>query len=155
VKCVDCHQAVGGVFYGKTAIGVKDSPSFKADVAGCRDCHSRILEGLESGFQQVKSQCIECHDRSYGDILSDWNKTAVSLIRELEPRISNIKREIHRLERKGKHTFVFTKLFGDAEHNFDLLKTGIPEHNLEYAEEVSRVTRQMLDEVEKLLAEES
>ncbi len=154
VKCLDCHKAVGDVFYGKAALRVEDSPSFKANIVGCRDCHERILEGLESGFQRVKGKCIECHDESYGEIVSDWSLTAEALVRDLEPRISKIKEEIRVLERKGKHTFIFTKLFGDAEYNFTLLKKGRGEHNLEHAQEVADVTRQMLDEVEKLLARE-
>jgi hypothetical protein len=154
VKCIDCHETVGNVFYGKTAIGVPDSSSFKVGLSGCRDCHKMILEGLESGFRQVRAACIECHDETFGEILLDWKRTADSLTRDLEPRIASIKEKIRRLERKGKHTFVFTKVFGDAEHNFDLLKKGKGEHNLEFAQEVSDVTRRMVDEVEALLAEE-
>ena len=69
-------------------------------------------------------------------------------------RIVRIKGKIQDLEREGRHTFVFTKLFGDAAYNFNLLKMGKGEHNLEYAQEVANVTRQMLDEVERLLARE-
>jgi nitrate/TMAO reductase-like tetraheme cytochrome c subunit len=154
VKCLDCHGEVGRVFYGETAIGVEDSPWFKVDVIGCRDCHRRILEGLDSGIEQVKAECVKCHDNAYGEVLSEWCNTADSLVRDLEPRILRMKKEIQDLERKGKHTFVFTKVFGDAEHNFNLLKQGKGAHNLEYAQEVADVTRQMLDQVDKLMVQE-
>jgi len=154
VNCTDCHEAVGNIFYGKTAVGVEESPGFKVDVTKCGDCHRKILEGLESGLREVRAECIECHDDSYGETLSSWKKAADSLIKDLEPRIARIKGTIQDLERKGKHTFVFTKLFGDAEHNFNLLRKGRAAHNLEYAQDVSKVTRQMLDEVERLLAQE-
>jgi len=153
VKCIDCHESVGNVFYGKTAVGVEDSPSFKVDVTQCSDCHRGISKGLESGFRQVMAECIECHNQTYGETLSSWEETADSLIEDLEPRIARVKGAIQDLESKGKHTFVFTKLFGDVVHNLNLLKRGKAEHNLEYAQAVSDVTHQMLDEVEGFLAE--
>jgi len=154
VTCIDCHEAVGNLFHGKTAVGVEESPSFKADIVECGDCHRGTLEGLESGFRQVSVECTECHDESYGEIVAEWKKTADDLIKGLEPRVASIKGEIQNLERRGQHTFVFTKLFGDAEYNFNLLRMGKGAHNLEYTQEVADVTRHMLDEVEKLLARE-
>lgn len=154
VKCTDCHQAVGNVFYGKTAVGVENSPSFKVDVTQCDDCHRGALKGLVSGFRQVSAKCIECHDKTYGETLFKWEEMADALIKDFEPRIARIKGAIRDQEKKGKHTFVFTKLFGDAEYNFNLVKMGKAEHNLEYAQDVLDVTGRMLDEVEELLAAE-
>ncbi len=154
VECIDCHEAVGNVFQGRTAIGVEASPSFKVGITECGDCHQGVPEGLESGLRQIREACIGCHEESYGEIVSDWKSTADSLVRHLEPRTARIREEIQNQERKGKHTFVFTKVFGDAEHNFTLLKVGKGEHNLEYAQEVADVTGKMLDQVERLLAQE-
>jgi len=55
------------------------------------------------------------------------------------------------LEKQGKHTFVFTKLFGDAEYNINLVKEGKGVHNLEYAEDLIEVAKRNLDQVKPML----
>jgi hypothetical protein len=153
VRCVDCHEAVGNLFYGKTAVEVTDSPSFKTGLLTCGECHRKTLSGMESGYKQVKAECISCHDADHGEILAEWKEAADELVKEIEPRVARVRAAIQDLERKGRHTFVFTKLFGDAAHNFNLLKKGKGVHNLEYAEEVADVTRRMLSDIEKRLVQ--
>lgn len=152
VGCADCHESTGNLFYGTGAIGVKDMPGFKSEILGCVDCHQGVVKGEESGLKEVRAACIECHDESYGETLLAWKKTADALIREIEPRIVGIRAEIQSRGRKGEHTFLYTKPFGDAEHNFTLLKKGRPVHNLEYAEAVAKAVEDKLDEVERRLA---
>lgn len=152
VDCVDCHQRTGNLFYGKMAVGVDDMPSFKATIIECDDCHRGLLEGGELGFRQVKARCIECHDESYGDILSTWKKTADDLIRGLEPRLTKIETVVQDLERKGKHTFIYTVPLGEVRYNFDFLKEGGGVHNLEYAQAVAEMAHRKLDKIEELIA---
>lgn len=96
--------------------------------------------------------CIQCHDESYGNIAEIWKFTADSLIKKTEPKLKKIREEIQRLEKMGKHTFVFTKLFGDAEYNVNLVREGKGVHNVEYAEELIEAAKKNLDQVEPMLS---
>jgi len=55
------------------------------------------------------------------------------------------------LEKRGQHTFAFTKLFGDAEYNISLVGEGKGVHNLEYAAELIEAAKKNLDQIEPML----
>jgi len=151
VTCGDCHPSVKRLFYGKTGIGVEDLPSVKADVVECVDCHRSIAEGQKSTFKAIKATCIECHDESYGKMAENWKATADDLRKSVQPKLKRVRNHIKRLEKKGQHTFAFTKLFGDAEYNVDLVSKGKGVHNLEYAEELIEAAKKNLDQIEPML----
>ena len=151
VACGDCHLSVKRLFHGKKGIGVEDLPSVKADVVECGDCHRSIVEGQKESFKAIKATCIECHDESYGKMAEQWKSAADELLKRIDPKLKRIKEQIQRLEKQGKHTFVFTKLFGDAEYNINLVKKGKGIHNLEYAEELIEVAKRNLDQVKPML----
>jgi hypothetical protein len=152
VACGDCHLGVRRLFHGKTGIGVEDLPSIKADVVECADCHRSIVEGQKESFKAIKATCIKCHDESYGKMAEDWKSTADELLKRTSSKLRRIKRHIQRLEKKGQHTFAFTKLFGDAEYNVNLVKEGKGVHNLEYSEELIEAAKKNLEQVEPMLA---
>jgi hypothetical protein len=154
VECGDCHLSVKRLFYGKTGIGVVNVPSIKADVVECLDCHRNVAEGIEESLNSIKANCIQCHDESYGRIAERWKSTAETLVRKTEPKLEKIKEEIQKLERMGRHTFAFTKSFGDAEYNFTLVKQGKGAHNVEYAEELIESVNMRLDQLETELSKE-
>ncbi len=154
VRCGDCHLDVKRLFFGKTGIDVEDLPSLKADVVECSDCHRSVTEGIEESLASIKANCIQCHDESYGDIAERWKSTADALIKKIEPRLKKVKEEIQKIERLGKHTFTYTKSFGDAEYNFNLVKRGKGAHNVEYTEELIESVNIRLKELEDKLAKE-
>jgi len=121
-------------------------------VVECSDCHRNVAEGIEESLSSVKATCIECHDESYGAMADRWKSAALSLIEKTEPRLNKIREEIRRFERMGKHTFAYTKSFGDAEYNFTLVKRGKGVHNVEYAEELIDFVNTRLDYLEEQLA---
>jgi formate-dependent nitrite reductase cytochrome c552 subunit len=151
VACGDCHLNVKRLFYGKTGIGVEDLASVKADVVECVDCHRSIVEGQKESFKAIKAACIECHDESYGKMAETWKLTADELLKRIGPKLKRIKDHIRRLEKQGKHTFVFTKLFGDAEYNINLVREGKGVHNPEYAEELIEAAKRNMDQIEPML----
>lgn len=151
VKCEDCHLSVKRLFYGKTGIGVEELPSVKADVVECADCHRSIVEGQRESFKAIKANCIKCHDESYGKMAENWKSTANELLQRIDPKLKRIREYIQRLEKQGKHTFVFTKLFGDAEYNINLVREGKGVHNVQYAEELIQAARKNLDQIEPML----
>jgi Fe2+ transport system protein B len=103
-------------------------------------------------FDTMKKRCIECHDQSYGEMAVQWKMTSEELLKKLTPKIAQVKEEIDRIEKRGGHTFVYRKLFGEAEFNYNLAKNGKGVHNLDYTEELLEFANRRLDEAIKQLA---
>jgi chaperonin cofactor prefoldin len=78
-----------------------------------------------------------------------WKTTSADLLKKLEPKMTKVKEEIERIERTGGHTFVFRKLYGEAEFNYNLAKNGKAVHNLEYTEELLEFANRRLDDAMK------
>jgi len=152
VRCEDCHISVKGLIHGKGGIGVKERPSNKLDVVECIDCHRGVTAKKKDPFDAIKKRCIECHDRSYGDTVVRWKKTFEELLKKVTPKIDRVREEIEKIDRRGGHTFVYRKLFGEAEFNYHLAKKGNGVHNLEYTEELLEFANHRLDEAIKQLA---
>ena len=149
VKCDDCHAFVKKLIQGKGGIGVKERPSNKLDTVACIDCHRAILTKKKDTLEAVKKRCIECHDPSYGEMAVRWKATSEDLLKKLEPKMAKVKEEIDRIDLRGGHTFVFLKLYGEAEFNYNSAKNGKGVHNLEYAEELLEFANRRLDEAMK------
>jgi nitrate/TMAO reductase-like tetraheme cytochrome c subunit len=152
VKCEDCHANIKRLIQGKGGIGVKERPSNKLDVVECVDCHRNVLAKKKGTFDAIKKRCIECHDQSYGEMVVRWKATSENMLKELDPKLAQVKEEIDRLDRRGGHTFVYRKLYGDAEFNYNLAKNGKGAHNLEYVEELLEFANRRLDEAIEQIA---
>jgi hypothetical protein len=151
VRCEDCHVSVKRLVQGKGGIGVNERPSNKLDVVECIDCHRGVAVKKKDTFDAIKKRCIECHDQSYGEMLVQWKATSEGLLKKVAPKLDKVKEEIGRIELRGGHTFVYRKLFGDAEFNYNLAKSGDGVHNLEYMEELLEFANNRLDEAIKQL----
>ena len=151
VKCEDCHVSVKRLVQGKGGIGVKERPSSKLDVVECIDCHRGVVAKKKDTFDAIKKRCIECHDQSYGEMLVRWRTTSEDWLKKVDPKIDKVKEEIDRIDRRRGHTFVYRKLFGEAEFNYQLAKKGNGVHNLEYTEELLEFANHRLDEAIKQL----
>jgi hypothetical protein len=81
-----------------------------------------------------------------------WKTTSEELLKKLAPQLAQVKEEIDRIDRRGGHTFVYRKLFGEAEFNYNLAKNGKGVHNLEYTEELLEFAHRRLDESIKQLS---
>jgi hypothetical protein len=152
VRCEDCHVSVKRLVQGKGGIGVKERPSNKLDVVECIDCHRGVAAKRKDTFDTMKKRCIECHDQSYGEMAVQWKTTSEEWLKKLTPKIAQVKEEIDRIEKRGGHTFVYRKLFGEAEFNYNLAKNGKGVHNLDYTEELLEFANRRLDEAIKQLA---
>ncbi len=152
VRCEDCHVSVKRLVQGKGGIGVKERPSNKLDVVECIDCHRGVAAKRKDTFDTMKKRCIECHDQSYGEMAVQWKTASEELLKKLTPKIAQVKEEIDRIEKRGGHTFVYRKLFGEAEFNYNLAKNGKGVHNLDYTEELLEFANRRLDEAIKQLA---
>jgi hypothetical protein len=137
---------------GTGGIGVKERPSNKLDIVECIDCHRGVRVKKIETFDAIKKRCIECHDQSYGEMAIRWKKTSEDLLKKVAPKIDLVQKEIERIDRRRGHTFVYRKLFGDAEFNYNLAKKGNGVHNLEYTEELIEFANNRLDEAIKQLS---
>jgi len=151
VKCDGCHRDVKKLIYGSGAIGVKDRPSNKVDVVECVDCHQGVIAKKRDPFDTLKKRCIECHDQSYGEMVVRWKATSEGFLKKVAEKLEKVRGEIDRIDRLGGHTFVYRKLFGEAEFNYNLVKKGSGVHNLEYSEELLEFADRRLDEAIKQL----
>jgi len=146
VSCEDCHLAVKRMTQGQGGLGVKEKPSVKLGVVECVDCHRGIPAKKKETFDEIKKRCIECHDQSYGEMAVRWKKTSDELLKKVSQKMSQVKEEIERIELRGGRTFVYRKLYGDAELNYTLAKQGNGVHNLEYTEDLLELANQRLDQ---------
>jgi hypothetical protein len=84
-------------------------------------------------------------------MLVQWKANSEGLLKKVAPKLDKVKEEIGRIELRGGHTFVYRKLFGEAEFNYNLAKSGGGVHNLEYVEELLEFANNRLDEAIKQL----
>jgi hypothetical protein len=152
VKCEDCHASVKRLIQGKGGIGINERPSNKLDVVECIDCHRGVIATKKDTFDAIKKRCIECHDQSYGEMAARWKTVSEGLLKKVAPKIDKVREEIGRIELRRGHTFVYRKLFGEAEFNYNLAKKGNGVHNLDYTEELLEFANNRLDEAIKQLA---
>jgi len=110
-----------------------------------------VVAKKKDTFDAIKKRCIECHDQSYGEMLVRWRTTSEDWLKKVDPKIDKVKEEIDRIDRRRGHTFVYRKLFGEAEFNYQLAKKGNGVHNLEYTEELLEFANHRLDEAIKQL----
>jgi hypothetical protein len=151
-KCEDCHISVKKMIQGKGGIGVKERPSNKLDVVECIDCHRGVPAKKKESFDVIKKRCIECHDQSYGEMAIRWKTASEGLLKKVTPKIDKVREEIGRIELRRGHTFIYRKLFGEAEFNYHLAKKGNGVHNPEYTEDLLEFSNNRLDEAIKQLS---
>lgn len=154
VKCEDCHVAVKRLFEGKGGIGVKERPSNKLGTVSCIDCHRGVEAKKKDSFEAIQKRCIECHDQKYGEMAARWKTVSQDWLKKVTPKIDKVRDEIERIDRRGGHTFVYRKLFGEAELDYNLAKKGNGVHNLEYAEDLLDLANRRLDEAIGQLSKE-
>jgi len=152
VSCEDCHVMVKRLLQGKGGLGVKERPSAKLGTVKCAECHRSVLAKKKDTFDALKKRCVDCHDQSYGEMLVTWKATSEDLLKKVSAKMAEVQNQIDRIELRGGRTFVYRKLYGDAELNYNLAKKGNGVHNMEYTEELLDFANQRLDEALKQLA---
>jgi nitrate/TMAO reductase-like tetraheme cytochrome c subunit len=152
VGCGDCHVEVKRLFEGKTGLGVKEKASVKSGAVQCVECHQGITSKKKDTWDTLKKRCVECHDPSYGEKADRWKAAGEDLLKKIAPKIERVKEEIGKIEKKGGHTFVYRKLYGEAEYNYLLVKKGNSVHNPEYAEQLIDFANRRLEEATLELA---
>ena len=152
VGCGDCHASVRKLLEGKGGLGVKEKPSSKLGVVQCVECHKGVASKKKDPFDTLKKNCMECHDQSYGEMAVRWKTKNEELLKKIVPKLERVKDEIDKVEKRGGHTFVFRKLYGEAEFNYLLAKKGNGIHNIEYTEELLEFANRRLDEANQELA---
>ena len=83
-----------------------------------------------------------------------WKTVSADWLKKVTPKLDKVREEIDRIDRRGGHTFVYRKLFGEAEFDYNLVKKGNGVHNLEYAEALLELTNRRLDEAMNQLSKQ-
>ena len=83
--CEDCHALQAGIYRGKThALGnTEPDVMFSSDVS-CEDCH-RVNQKIS---RDVRSQCVNCHDNDYADLLQEWKVSTATTVLEIEAALA-------------------------------------------------------------------
>lgn len=151
LQCNICHgnlhTAQRDLYAGTGARGVagKPSPMFLARV-NCESCHIVDKNSEKSHFTGrslvvEEIACMKCHGTGVGGILPLWRKYVDDRIQDVE-RLFPAARA--KLPGSGPDAGRLKKLYGDARYNYDLVRYGHGEHNIEY-------TRAVIDTVENSL----
>jgi hypothetical protein len=152
VSCEDCHVKVKRLLQGKGGLGVQERPSVKLGTVKCTECHRSVLAKKKDTVEMLKKRCVDCHDEGYGEMLVQWKATSQDLLKKVSAKMAEVQNQIDRIELRGGRTFVYRKLYGDAELNYNLAKQGNSVHNMEYVEELLDYANQRLDEALRQLA---
>ena len=153
VKCEDCHISVKRLVQGKGGIGVKERPSRKLDVVECIDCHRGVPENKKDTIDAIKKTVYRMPRSELWEKVCAVESDLRGAIEGRSPRSSiRSERRSEGSNSRGGHTFVYRKLFGEAEFNFNLAKNGNGVHNLEYTKELIDFATHKLDEAIKQIA---
>jgi hypothetical protein len=152
VSCEDCHVSAKRMVQGTGGVGIKEKPSNHLDVVECIDCHRSVGAKKKDTFDAIKKQCVGCHDQSYGEMLVRWKMASEESLKKVTPKLDYVREGIDRIDRQGGHTFVYRKLFGEAEFDYNLAKSGKGVHNIDYTDELLEFANRRLDEATKQLA---
>lgn len=121
-------------------------PSVKLDKVQCLECHAGVASKKKEPFDVIQKRCVECHDETYAEIALRWKTTPEQLLKKTADKMNQVKAEIDRIELRGGHTFVYRKLYGDAEFNVSIVRKGNGIHNPAFAEELLKSANRQLDE---------
>jgi len=70
-NCGDCHHTQSQVLSGEGVLDYKSIPGVMSSLK-CTDCHGQLEQGKTAEI--VKTACQNCHNPSYSDTLSQWQK---------------------------------------------------------------------------------
>ncbi len=150
VACTDCHENLHSpqkaMYMGVGGEGIADYPSrmFAAQVT-CDGCHIEKKEQrnafkIESTRTPDAAACVTCHEPGYDTMLTDWQKA-------FRPMLSYVQRRIQTVSSRS-NTEKSRNIVNTARHNFDLVRYGQPEHNVEYGVKLLQFTLDELDKVQ-------
>ncbi len=137
VRCESCHHRKHSpqkeLYIGVSGKGVTDTPSrmFAAQVS-CDGCHTHS-NGKSDRYKAIKNACVNCHGKKYDLMLDDWKREINSAL----DYVSNLMKDTEELLKKDflkKKKYEGTrKLLEDALFNYNFVRDGRGEHNVEYA----------------------
>lgn len=145
IRCENCHIKQHNIqkqmYMGAGGRGLSDLPSrmFGAQVT-CTGCHVHATEKGEpvSGEKRTLAEreaCVVCHGKGYDLMLDDWKKEIRKMVAAFEPQMNQARKKI--MEYQGKADDRLWKnakaLIDEAYYDFDFVKAGHGQHNVEYA----------------------
>jgi hypothetical protein len=137
-KCEGCHSLEKAWYNG--TVKVADSvatPNPMAKSISCDACHQDLNQGHK--YEKVKSACISCHDKSYGEIADSWK----SNIRDTLAEVEKLYQAVNKITNENKEK---QQLVSEARLIIDAVKAekshGI--HNQDYADTLLTTAKKKL-----------
>jgi hypothetical protein len=96
-NCGDCHQIQTRILSGEGVLNYSPTPGVMSSL-GCKDCHGEPQPGKTK--EEVEKSCIGCHDPSYSDTVSQWQKGINAQITSLEVKIERRQKSLLDLKDK-------------------------------------------------------
>ncbi len=137
VRCESCHKKKHSpqkeLYMGVSGKGVRNIPSrmFAAQVS-CDGCHT-YSNGREERYKSIKNACVNCHGKKYDLMLDDWKSEINNALYYVKNLMNDAEKLLKSdLLKKEKYQGI-RELLEDSLFNYNLVKTGKGEHNVEYA----------------------
>lgn len=156
IKCENCHlkqhTPEKQLYMGIGGTGIPDLPSrmFAAQVT-CTGCHIHLSSTGEplSGARKLeaeRSACVACHGAGYDLMSDDWKKYAQKMVHDFGTFLEKVKTAVaQNSQSSSKELRQLKSAMRVAENNYGYVKSGEPEHNIEYAVKLLRYSAQEID----------
>ncbi|MEW6457155.1 MAG: cytochrome c3 family protein [Acidobacteriota bacterium] len=136
-QCTGCHSLQLNMYKGSgVGIGItKQIQNLMPDLS-CVDCHDMSIK--KHSLKTLLAKCIECHgEKSYEEILMDWNNSHRKYMDELNQKLKEIEIIFDRMK-KEKNIIPenLIKLYKECEFNYNKIKEAGGLHNVEYSENI-------------------
>jgi hypothetical protein len=134
-RCENCHRPTHTpqeeMYIGIGGQGVPETPStmFLARVA-CDSCHGEPGGDPRRGAAALRKSCVTCHGSGMDRMVDDW-------INEMGALTAEVGGTVSRADSAARGSAALQR----AHHNLDFVRSARGEHNIRYAVELLRVTR--------------
>ncbi len=88
--CSSCHKLQTAFYYGGRLNGHEAPTDFMAEAEiECKDCH---LNNNDAIFRPDKNKCLDCHEKGYEELHSDWQTTIRESIQSIKTSLGDKKK---------------------------------------------------------------
>jgi len=126
ISCAHCHYEQNALYTGVfPELGIKNKPDpMSTGGVGCKDCHN--LTSGKPARDDVKDQCVACHDESYGRMLAGWLEKQDGLLDGVRSRLDSTNA---RGPNSGVDSVAWSKSLNEARGLLELLVKAKAPHN--------------------------
>lgn len=139
-SCETCHSslhtATKDLYMGKGGRGIPAQPGHmflvNVDCIGCHVSNANshaMAQFIGQTSKPSEKGCIKCHGDDVAGMMEEWKATIAEELAKTKSLMDKAQPVIN----SGAADAKTKKLFGDAKHNYELVKYGKGVHNMDYA----------------------